>query len=584
MRFPSFPAAFALALLSLTVAASAAPAADVPAAAERSPLSEFYLRPTRIVWRSPAGITHADRLLAPAPGQIVLGDQDPPCVLAPVAKGEPVGVLLDFGREIQGYVEIFGQQVAANAVTPVRVRFGESAAEAMSDIGGPKDATNDHAVRDMAVNVPSLGRTRLGPTGFRFVRIDAVDPAWPLQLAEVRAVLVMRDIPEIGSFRSSDDRLNRIWQTGAYTVHLNMQDYLWDGIKRDRLVWIGDMHPEVSTIDAVFGFNEVVPRSLDLIRDHTPEGKWMNGIGSYSMWWVLIQEQWWMHHGNRAYLEQQAPTLHALLGRLAALVGPDGHEQVPGFRFLDWPSSPNKAGVTAGLQSLLVMALDAGERLSRELGDTATAALCHEAATRARPVLLDPNASKSAAALQVLSGQRDARQGARDLLEPGGAHGLSTFYGYYVLKALGEAGETEPALDMIRTYWGAMIDRGATTFWEDFNLDWLADSSRIDELPSAGQKDLHGDFGGYCYVGYRHSFCHGWASGPTSFLSEYVLGVRPVAPGFARVQVRPQLGNLQWVEGTYPTPRGPIKVRHERRPDGSIHYDISAPPGVEVVR
>jgi alpha-L-rhamnosidase len=41
---------------------------------------------------------------------------------------------------------------------------------------------------------------------------------------------------------------------GADTVHLCMQDYLWDGIKRDRLVWIGDMHPEVSTINAVFGF------------------------------------------------------------------------------------------------------------------------------------------------------------------------------------------------------------------------------------------------------------------------------------------------------------------------------------------
>jgi hypothetical protein len=36
-----------------------------------------------------------------------------------------------------------------------------------------------------------------------------------------------------------------------------MQEYLWDGIKRDRLVWIGDMYPEVSTIHAVFDFNEV---------------------------------------------------------------------------------------------------------------------------------------------------------------------------------------------------------------------------------------------------------------------------------------------------------------------------------------
>ena len=43
-----------------------------------------------------------------------------------------------------------------------------------------------------------------------------------------------------------------------------MQEYLWDGIKRDRLVWLGDFHPELVTITKVFGYNEVVPKSLDL--------------------------------------------------------------------------------------------------------------------------------------------------------------------------------------------------------------------------------------------------------------------------------------------------------------------------------
>ena len=56
---------------------------------------------------------------------------------------------------------------------------------------------------------------------------------------------------------SNDERLNRIWQTGAYTVHLNMQDYLWDGIKRDRLVWIGDMGPETMTVLSVFGNQDI---------------------------------------------------------------------------------------------------------------------------------------------------------------------------------------------------------------------------------------------------------------------------------------------------------------------------------------
>jgi alpha-L-rhamnosidase len=189
----------------------------------------------------------------------------------------------------------------------VRVRFGESASEAMAELGGPQNAQNDHAIRDQIVTLPWLGKITLGPSGFRFVRIDAVDPDHPAQLSQVRAVLQIRDIPYVGSFRCDDQRLNEIWQVGAYTVHLNMQDYLWDGIKRDRLVWIGDMHPEVSTINAVFGFNEVVPRILDLTRDVTPVTEWMNGISSYSMWWVLIHEDMWLHYGDRAYLAPSSP-------------------------------------------------------------------------------------------------------------------------------------------------------------------------------------------------------------------------------------------------------------------------------------
>ncbi len=127
-----------------------------------------------------------------------------------------------------------------------------------------------------------------------------------------------------------------------------------------------------------------------------------------------------------------------------------------------------------------------------------------------------------------------------------------------------------------------MLDLGATTFWEDFNLDWMPNAARIDELVPPGKKDIHGDFGAYCYKGFRHSLCHGWASGPTAWLSQNVLGVKPLEPGFARVRIAPQLGDLKWAEGTYPTPRGPIRVRHERRSDGTIDSKIEAPVGVQV--
>lgn len=551
---------------------------------ERSPISTFFVAPTRVVWTSPTGATNTTSLLQPHAGQAVLKEPQPPCILSAGANA-PAGVLLDFGRELHGYVEIITPMTRDQGkLRHARVRFGESVSEAMAELGGPKNSQNDHAIRDQVVTLPWLGKKMVGPSGFRFVRIDNSDPALPVEISQIRAVLQIRDLPQPGSFRCNDERLNEIWRAGAYTVQLNMQEYLWDGIKRDRLVWIGDMHPEISTINAVFGATDVVPRSLDLTRDVTPVTEWMNGISSYSMWWVLIHEDLWMHQGDRAYLAAQQPYLTALLNRLASLIGPDGKERIDGMRFLDWPSSPNQQGVTAGLQALLVMTLESGGRMMATLGDAATAKICVEAAARGRQVVPAVNHSKSGAALLALAGMLDPKATSATILQAGGPRDVSTFYGFYVLQALAKADDAGVALDFIRAYWGAMLDYGATTFWEDFNLEWTNNAARIDELVPTGKKDIHGDYGAYCYVGLRHSLCHGWASGPTAWLSQVVLGVKPLEPGCRVVRVAPQLGDLQWAEGDYPTPKGPLHVRHERLPNGKIKSQINAPRGIKVLQ
>jgi hypothetical protein len=92
------------------------------------------------------------------------------------------------------------------------------------------------------------------------------------------------------------------------------------------------------------------------------------------------------------------------------------------------------------------------------------------------------------------------------------------------------------AMAFISEYWGAMLDLGATSFGEDFNMDWAKNAGRIDELQKADKVDIHKAYGDYCYKGLRHSFCHGWASGPTAWLSQYVLGVEVLEPGCKKVK------------------------------------------------
>jgi len=269
---------------------------------------------------------------------------------------------------------------------------------------------------------------------------------------------------------------------------------------------------------------------------------------------------------------------------LSKHISADGRENLPEMRFLDWPTSENKEAIHAGLQSLMVLAFQAAEEIATWLNDEVLAGKCHDNVARLHKHVPDPAQSKQAAALMAIAGLGDAAQLNSSVMARDGAKRLSTFYGFYVLQARAKAGDYQGCLDVIRQFWGGMIDLGATTFWEDFNVDWMPKASRIDELVVPDRKDVHGGYGAYSYKGFRHSLCHGWASGPTAWLSEHVLGVRILEPGCKKVRIEPHLGDLQWAAGTFPTPRGIIKIRHEKQADGTVKSSVESPDGVQVER
>ena len=172
----------------------------------------------------------------------------------------------------------------------------------------------------------------------------------------------------------------------------------------------------------------------------------------------------------------------------------------------------------------------------------------------------------------------------RDGLSQNPAAGLTPFLGYHVLEARALAGDHAGALSLIRQYWGAMIDLGATTFWEDFDLDWVAGSGRIDEVPPPDLRDIH--------AGPRSEHparpvvepLPRLVGGPDRLAqSPRPGGSSPSSPAAGRSRIRPNLGDLTRASGEVPTPLGSIRVDHRRQPDGSVVTNYQAPAGVEVV-
>ena len=543
-----------------------------------------FVMPTRVVWMSEkserSSVGQAEILLKDKFGQVPEGVFLAGSGCRMENKGAPASVLVDFGRELHGGVQLASGGPSGKDVK-VRVRFGESVAEAMAELG-ERGACNDHAIRDGVIDLPWLGTREVGNSGFRFVRVDLVSKG-VLSLESVRAVSLMRPMEQLGSFTSSDDRLNAVWATAARTLHLCCQEYIWDGIKRDRLVWMGDMHPEVMSLMAVFGSQDVLPASLDYMRTTTPAEKWMNGMPSYTLWWIRCQHDWYRYTGDFAFLKKNRAYIKAVFANLVKHISAENRCALPSG-FLDWPTQHNRKAVDAGMQALMLMTFEDGSRLASALGDAELAALCKSGAARLRQYQPAPEGSKQAAALLALSGLADAKEMNARMLSQNGVQGVSTFYGYYMLEAMAKAGDTQRGIDTVRDYWGGMLDMGATSFWEDFNVAWTNNAFRIDELPVAGKKDIHGDYGEFCYKGFRHSLCHGWSSGPAAWLIGHVLGIQVADVGCAAVRVKPFLGDLQWAEGSFSTPRGVVRVRHEKQSDGSVKSDIQAPAGVKIVR
>ncbi len=459
-----------------------------------------FLIPKKIIAAS--GVKNAKSLLIKKDKQIGLDETS-------VAEFEAGSyIILDFGKEICGGVRLLTYM---SDKLPVRIRLGESVSECCAELYGEKNATNDHSLRDITVTLPKYSDMTFCQSGFRFVRLDFEGAA---SLKNVWADSVILRKRAIGAYTGEDKLIKKIFDTAKRTVDLcASSDYLWDGIKRDRLVWVGDVHPEMLALTALYGRLYVIERSLEFVKDQTPLPAFMNRFPMYSMWWLIIVSDYYKYTGARDFAEAQLDYAEGLIDLFLANVDENGEMHYPSY-FVDW-ATRHKSDETEGARAINIMAAKAAIELLGAFGrDTAKA---KELLDRLMKKEICVHEMKQVAALKFFATELDDADKA--LLTEGGAKGMSTFMSYYILKAVASF-DKAAAIDMMKTYYGAMLDMGATTFFEDFDMAWVENSAPITRLPKKNERDIHGDLGAYCYRGFRHSLCHGWSAGVLRFITE----------------------------------------------------------------
>ena len=496
--------------------------------------------------------------------------------LGSTAPGEEYapGLTLDFGREVVGRVELVSD---SDAEAVVSIQYGESKGELDN---GPYLGVNTLRIAPhQAAHGPK--------SAFRYARIRFLAGQPEIRFRAIHLEDIYYPVKYEGSFESSDPLLNRIWETGAYTVHLCMQDDIWDAPKRDRGRWMGDTDVSGHVSDEVFFDRFLVKDTLSRLIGDAPVEQHVNGIPGYSSFWFTELQNYLRHTGDRAYLEQVRPQLLQLLQLMDKEFDAENNfiNRTHAWLFVDW--APGLNGDTPEARRTTTIeyyrAYLAGADLLGQLGDSANAGHFEKRAAELKASLqktITPDDGFygprwQTNAMAVLSGVAGRDQyGAiwKNVLsnvgEPTYRPDLITpYYGAYVLDALAKMDKRAEALKWIREYWGGMIDEGATSFWEAYDPSWPKDNPHVD-LQADGR------------AGYFVSLAHGWSAGPAYWLMEQILGIQPTDEGFSKTVIRPDLIGLKWARGQEPTPAGLLKV--DLREESGMRAAIDLPDGVHA--
>jgi len=545
-----------------------------------SPALRTYSLPAAAVTHIFAGrarFDHLDALTAkeenvPFTVTIPTGGQDDTDADAP-------SLLLDFGREVAGRLLV---ESASPSGSLLSIAYGESEIEAMSTGLTPGQQGGNYLGTNL-LYVPAHGVARGPKSGFRYVRIRFLRGAPTMAFKSIRLEGIYYPVEYKGSFTSSDPLLNRIWETGAYTAHLCMQDGIWDAVKRDRGRWAGDLGIEGRVIGAVFGDPTLTEETLRALAPQA--GRDVNGIPGYSAIWITSLFDLYSRSGDKAFVASQHDALLRVLATMDASLDANGLFTNPRHQwlFIDW--APGLYGFTpdavTGTNLQYVIAYNRASLLLRMLGDQAGAAKYWQqsarvlAATRSR--FRDPAAPTYGStwqlnALALLAFENNAD--AANLLwsrilshvkqDTPADQVISPYFNATVLDAMSAAGHQHQALDWLRTYWGGMLAEGATSSWESYDLRWPKTNPHL-SLQADGTS------------GYFVSLAHGWSSGPTAWLTENILGIREPLDGYKSVVIAPHLAGLEWARGTVPTPHGVIAISIDKQ--NGVSLDL--PPGVE---
>ena len=460
-------------------------------------------------------------------------------------------MLYDFGRETFGYL------IVHNLVNTVNVYYGESREEALD---------KEHCETLDRLSNSEAWDCVADSKAFRFVYIEKEDGA-SYDDVSMDYEYAPFDAAHTGSFRCSDDELNKIWDVAAYTMDLTTREFFMDGIKRDRWTWSGDAIQSYLMNYYLRFDTECVKRTIRQLRGKDPVTAHVNTIMDYTFYWFKSILDYYQYTGDVDFVREMWPRMVTLMDYVLSRTNADGWAEgrPDDWIFVDWVDFPmHKRGILCFEQILFCKALETmavcakllglktnyrlkSEELRNKIKQTFWSyeqqAYLHaiEEGVMNTQITKFPNMFAILYGLTYEGERKEIMQSV--MLNPAVDPITTPYMRFYELEALCMMGYHKDVLKEMRSYWGGMLHEGATSFWEKY----VPSETGTQHLAMYGRP-------------YGKSLCHAWGASPVYLLGKYYLGVQPTKPGYEEFEVRPELGDLEWMEGDVPTPQGLIHV------------------------
>ena len=476
------------------------------------------------------------------------------------AQAQNNGILYDFGKET------FAKVVFDRLDKRVDLRYGETPQEALD--------MENAIIWDSAAQPKELV-----PRAFRYLYIAGADASD----YDMRVLYEYLPLEYKGDFKCEDSLLNQIWDMSAYTFHLNSREVFLDGIKRDRWVWSGDAYQSYLINRYLFFDEDICRRTIIALRGKDPVAHHINTITDYSFYWIMSINDYYMMTGDKDFAARMYPKMKSLLEFCLTRLDKNGFINKVGedWIFIDW-ADMDKDGALCAEQMLLYRAYLAMDQCQKILGIHEQDYLEKAAELKERinkyfwseeaGAYIDcfesgkNNVTRHANIFALLFDFADEKQRAsiieNVLLNDEITQIKTPYFKFYELEVLCSIGKYEEVLKRIRDYWGGMIERGATTVWEEFNP----------EETGPEQYAMYGDV-------YGKSLCHAWGASPIYLLGRYFLGVKPTKIGYETFEVKPQLEHFEQIEAKVPINGGCV---YFSKKDGVLEVTADKDGGVLI--